>query len=523
MAKTPYMLLIRDGWGYNPDFKANAVYHAKTPNHDNYVANYPTSLIVASGENVGLPPSNQGSSEVGHLNLGAGRVVYQALVKISRTIDDGDFFKKEVLINAFNKIKSNGKNIHVYGLVQDQGVHSHSEHLIALIEMASKIGLKKNQLIIHVFSDGRDTPPQSAASYIKVVDDAMNKFDMGVFGSIIGRYYAMDRDTRWERVQVAYDMLTEGKSEGTFASIYDAVNDSYAKGENDEFIKPRLLEGFKKISDDDAVIFFNYRLDRTRELTKAFVDDSFNFFPTKQIKNLDYICFSEYYEGVADSKRAKVGIVFDNADLSKLFGEILAEKGMTQLRIAETEKFAHVTFFFNGQSDIVFGNEEHILVPSPKVATYDLKPEMSAYEVKDKAVEAINSGKYDVIVLNFANPDMVGHTGIFDAAKKACAVVDECVGNVVDAIIKNNGVVFLTSDHGNAEQMTDYITGAPMTAHTNNLVWFSVISKRPELQKNRMRIKTTGGRLADIIPTMMHVMELSKPQEMEGLSLIEKL
>ncbi|OHD14524.1 MAG: phosphoglycerate mutase (2,3-diphosphoglycerate-independent), partial [Spirochaetes bacterium GWB1_27_13] len=492
MAKAPYLLLIRDGWGYNPDFKSNSIYHAKTPNHDNYVANYPSSLIVASGENVGLPPSNQGSSEVGHLNLGAGRIVYQSLVKINRTIDEGDFFNNKTLINIFDKIKKNGKILHVYGLVQDQGVHSHNDHLIALLEFGSKVGIKKDQIVIHVFTDGRDTPPQSAKLYIKVVEEAINKFNMGVFGSIIGRYFSMDRDNRWDRVQLAYDMLVDGKGEKGFKSIYDAVDDAYAKGENDEFIKPRLLEGFKPVSEGDGVIFFNYRLDRTRELTKAFVEDGFSSFPTKQIKDLDYVCFSEYYEGVAKSTRAKVSIVFGNADLSHLFGEILSKKGLKQLRIAETEKFAHVTFFFNGQSDLVFEGEDRILVPSPQVATYDLKPEMSAYEVKDKAIEAIKSDKYDVIVLNFANPDMVGHTGDFEAAKKACAVVDECVGLVTDEILKKDGVVFLTADHGNAEQMLDYTTGAPMTAHTSNLVWLSLISKRPELQKDKIRLKVTG-------------------------------
>jgi 2,3-bisphosphoglycerate-independent phosphoglycerate mutase len=523
MSKKPYMLLIRDGWGYNPDFKANAVYFAKTPNHDKYVAKYPTALIVASGENVGLPPSNQGSSEVGHLNMGAGRVVYQSLVKISRTIDEGEFFKNQALINAFNKIKSNGKNLHVWGLVQDQGVHAHSDHLIALLDLASRIGIKKEQFIIHVFSDGRDTPPQSAEKYIKVVDEAMKKFNMGVFGSVVGRYYSMDRDNRWERVQLAYDMLTSGKAEGNFSTIYDAVKDAYAKGENDEFIKPRLMPGFKTVSDGDAVIFFNYRLDRTREITKAFVEDAFNGFQAKKINDLDYVCFTEYYDGVVKSSRAKVSVVFPNANLNNLFGQLISDKGMNQLRIAETEKFAHVTFFFNGQSDAVFKNEDRILVPSPKVATYDLKPEMSAYEVKDKAVEAIRSDKYDLIVLNFANPDMVGHTGIFEAAKKACAVVDECVGNVVDEILKKDGVVFLTADHGNSEQMTDYITGSPMTAHTSNLVWLHIISGRKELQKDRIRIKPTGGKLSDIAPTMLDIMGIEVPADMDGKNLIEKL
>ncbi|HPO50710.1 MAG TPA: 2,3-bisphosphoglycerate-independent phosphoglycerate mutase, partial [Spirochaetota bacterium] len=462
MGKKPYMLLIRDGWGYNPDFKSNAIYHAKTPNHDKYVENYPTSLIVASGENVGLPPSNQGSSEVGHLNMGAGRVVYQSLVKINRTIDDGIFYKNESLIRVFNKIKQNGKKLHLWGLVQDQGVHSHSDHLIALLNLASQIGLKKEQVLIHVFSDGRDTPPQSVKNYVKIVEDAVKKYKVGFFASVVGRYYGMDRDNRWERVKLAYDLLTEGKAEANFKNIYDAIDDAYSKGENDEFIKPRTIDGFEKVSDDDACVFFNYRLDRTRELTKVFVDENFKEFTVKDIKNLDYVCFTEYYEGVAKSNRAKVSIVFPNPDFTNLFGEVLSKKGLKQLRIAETEKFAHVTFFFNGQSDVIFEGEDRILVPSPKVATYDLQPEMSAYEVKDKVIEAVKSEKYDVIVLNFANPDMVGHTGIFEAAKKACETVDECVGLVVDEVLKKDGVVFLTADHGNAEQMVDYTTAAPM-------------------------------------------------------------
>ncbi len=523
--KKPYMLLIRDGWGYNPDFKSNAVYNSNPKNHIHYTENYPTAFIVASGENVGLPPSNQGSSEVGHLNLGAGRVVYQSLVRISRNIDTGEFFKNQTLIDTFKKIKSNGKKIHLYGLVQDQGVHSHDDHLIALLDMAARIGLKKEQVVIHVFSDGRDTPPESAKKYVKIIDNAITKYGVGVFGSVIGRFYAMDRDNRWERVKVAYDMLVNGKAENSFDNIYDAIDDAYAKGETDEFIKPRTIKNnFATVSDDEAVIFFNYRLDRTRELTKAFVLDGFKEFETKNIKNLDYICFTEYYDNVANSSRAKVGVVFQNQELSNLFGEIISKNSMKQLRIAETEKFAHVTFFFNGQSDIIFDGEERILVESPKdVATYDLKPEMSAYKVKDKVLEAIQSEKYDVIVLNFANPDMVGHTGNYEAAAKACNVVDECVGYVVDEILKKDGVVFLTSDHGNSEQMVDYITQEPMTSHTSNLVWFHIISKRAELQKNRIRIKEEGGKLADVIPTMMEVMGMQKPKEMDGISLIEHL
>ena len=523
MAKKPYLLLIRDGWGYNPDFRGNAVYQANTPNHDKYVANYPTALVVASGENVGLPSANQGSSEVGHLNMGAGRVVYQSLMRINKEIEKGAFFTNETLLAAMNKVKSNGKNIHLWGLVQDQGVHAHDDHLIALLELAAKVGLKKDQVKIHVFSDGRDTPPQSAKKYVKIIEDAIAKYGVGVFASVVGRYYAMDRDTNWDRVQKAYDLLTKGEAVGSFDTIYDAIEDSCKNGDNDEFIKPRKLKDFAAVEDGDSVIFFNYRLDRTRELTKAFVLNDFAEFATKKYNDLTYICFTEYYDGVAKSDRADVKIAFPPLELPNLFGQFIADKGLNQLRIAETEKFAHVTFFFNGQSDIQFKNEDRILVPSPKVATYDLQPEMSAYIVRDKAVEAINSDKYDVIILNFANPDMVGHTGVFEAAKKACEVVDECVGDVTNAILAKDGVVLLTADHGNADQMIDYTTGGPMTAHTSNLIWLTLISNRPELQKNKIRLKPTGGKLADFVPTMIEIMGYDKPAEMDGESLIEKL
>ncbi|HBI38496.1 MAG: phosphoglycerate mutase (2,3-diphosphoglycerate-independent) [Spirochaetes bacterium GWF1_31_7] len=523
MAKKPYVLIIRDGWGYNPDFRYNAVYNAETPNHDKYVEDYPTVLIVPSGENVGLPSGNQGSSEVGHLNMGAGRIVYQSLVKISKTIIDGDFFKMKSFIDPMMKVKEKGSVLHIWGLVQDQGVHSHNEHCIALIKLASQLGLKKEQVLVHVFSDGRDTPPKSVEGYVKELDDAMKKFGVGIFASVVGRYFAMDRDNNYERVKLAYDMLTEGKADGPFENIYQAIENGYNKEENDEFIKPRLIKGFKPVSDNDTVIFFNYRLDRTRELTKAFVQDDFKEFPVKNIKNLDYVCFAEYYDGVANSTRAKVTIAFGNADLTNLFGQYCADNGLKQLRIAETEKFAHVTFFFNGQSDIIFKDEDRILVPSPKVATYDMQPEMSAYEVRDKAVEAVKSGKYDVIILNYANPDMVGHTGVFDAAVKACSVVDECVGSVVDAVVSMDGVAFVTADHGNAEQMIDYVSNKPMTSHTTNLVWFSLISKRPELQKGAIALKATGGKLADVIPTMIEVMGMKKVDEMEGETLIIKV
>jgi 2,3-bisphosphoglycerate-independent phosphoglycerate mutase len=487
-----------------------------------YIEKYPTAFIVASGENVGLPPSNQGSSEVGHLNMGAGRVVYQSLVRISREIETGSFYKNAALIAAMTRIKGTSRKLHLWGLVQDQGVHAHNEHLIALFALAREIGLAREQVLVHVFSDGRDTPPQSTAKYVAPIEDAMKKHGIGLFASIVGRYYAMDRDNRWDRVRLAYELLTEGKGEKC-ATIQEAIQSAYAAGENDEFIKPRVLPDFAPVSDGDSVIFFNYRLDRTRELTKAFVQDGFKEFPTKAISDLAYVCFTEYYEGVAKSSRAAVSVAFGALDFTNLFGEFVAKKGLKQLRIAETEKFAHITFFFNGQSDVVFENEDRELIPSPQVATYDLKPEMSAYEVRDKVLERLDKDIYDVVILNFANPDMVGHTGDYDATLKACAVVDECVGSVIEKILSLDGVALLTSDHGNAEQMRDYLTNEPMTAHTSNIVWCSLISKREELQRTRIRLRPSGGRLADLTPTLLEIMDCEKPAEMDGQSLIERL
>jgi 2,3-bisphosphoglycerate-independent phosphoglycerate mutase len=521
--KKPIALIVRDGWGYNPDFRYNAVWSAKTPNHDEYVKKYPTALIVASGENVGLPPSNQGSSEVGHLNMGAGRVVYQSLVRITREIDQGTFYQNTALRAAMTRVKGSAKKLHIWGLVQDQGVHSHSEHLIALLRLAKDLGLAREQVLVHVFTDGRDTPPQSAAKYVDVVESAIKELGVGVFASICGRYYSMDRDTRWERVKLAYDLLTSGIAERTAETIQEAIETAYAAGENDEFIKPCTLPGFAPVADGDSVIFFNYRLDRTRELTKAFVEDGFSEFPVKSIKDLSYLCFTEYYDGVLNSSRASVSVAFGPTDFAHLFGEFISQKGLRQLRIAETEKFAHVTFFFNGQSDIVFDNEDRVVIPSPKVATYDLQPEMSAYKVRDKVLELLDQDIYDVIILNFANPDMVGHTGIFEAAVRACEAVDECVGDVVQKILGLDGVVLLTADHGNAEQMKDYITGEPMTAHTSNLVWCTLISKRPELQNGVIRLRPSGGRLADTTPTLLGIMGYEKPAIMDGETLIERV
>ncbi len=516
------MLIVRDGWGFNPDYQWNAIAEAPTPHHDRYLRQYPSCLISASGEAVGLPPQNQGSSEVGHLNLGAGRVVYQSLVRISKEIADGNFAQNPVVIAAMEKARKNNCRIHLFGLVQDQGVHSHNDHAKGVMELAAKYKIPRENLLLHAFSDGRDTPPRSARIYLEDLEKAMEKSGVGVFASLVGRYFSMDRDNRWDRVQKAYNLLSGMENFPEFDTVYDALEDGYAKGENDEFILPRRTKHFHPISDGDVVIFFNYRLDRTREITRAFIQDGFSEFPVREIKDLTYIGFTEYYDGMEKSSRASVGVVFRPLALTNIFPEYLSKKNMTQLRIAETEKFAHVTFFFNGQSDVIFPGEDRELIPSPQVATYDLQPEMSAHQVKDKTIEMVNSGKYDVIILNFANPDMVGHTGIYEAALKATAVVDECVGAVVNAVLAKDGVVFLTSDHGNVDQMKNYETRKPMTSHTTNLVWLHVISRRENLQKNRVSLLPSGGRLADVIPTMMEVMGLEKPPEMTGESLLIK-
>ncbi len=518
--KKPFALIIRDGWGYNPRPDYNAIYHAKTPNHDIYCAHYPTTLISASGVDVGLPDGNQGSSEVGHLNMGAGRVVYQNLVRINKSVSDGEFFKNQRMIDALNYAKNEGCRVHLMGLVQDQGVHAHTDHLLALMKFAKQQGLSSRQLLVHVFSDGRDTPPSSTMSYVQPVLDFIQAEQTGHIASISGRYYSMDRDNRWDRVQLAYDMLTQGIStRPPFAGIEQAVADAYNLGETDEFIKPRITNDFEPIRSGDVVVFFNYRLDRTRELTRAFVENEFSEFPVLALEKLTFICMTEYYDGVANSTRAHVEILFPPIALVHLFGQVFADLGLRQLRIAETEKYAHVTFFFNGQSDVVFDQEDRVLIPSPRVATYDLQPEMSAVEVKNKIIELINADLYDLIVLNFANPDMVGHTGVFEAAVKAIETVDACVGEVVQTILNKDGVVFLTSDHGNAEQMIDYETGQPHTAHTTNLVWLHLISNRSYLQKNRIQLKV-GGRLADIAPTMLSLMNITPPKEMDGANLL---
>lgn len=520
MKKKPYMFIIRDGWGYSPETRYNAIYESKPEFHLNYIEKYPTTLIQTSGIHVGLPDNNQGSSEVGHLNIGAGRVVYQNLVRISKDIDEGFFYSKESILKAIEHVKKYNSNIHIFGLVQDQGVHAHTKHLIGYIEAFMRNDIPSENVLIHMISDGRDTPPSSAKDYAKQVLEYIKTQNYGNIVSITGRYYAMDRDNRWERIKLFYDLLFYGKSEyPIFDNVYEAIENAYKEEQTDEFIKPRIIKNFKIINDNDLLVFFNYRFDRAREITKAIIEEDFNFFERKAISNLYYLATTEYYENIKSAKLANVDVMYPLETMKNLMGEVISKNGLRQLRIAETEKFAHVTFFFNGQQDIVYPNEDRILVPSPKVPTYDLKPEMSAYEVRDKMLEALDKGIYDFIVLNFANPDMVGHTGVMQAAVKACKVVDECVGAVVEKAISMDGVVFLFSDHGNAETMVDLETNEPQTAHTSNPVWLTIISNREELSKNKLKLKE-GGKLADLAPTMLKIMGLNIPEEMTGNILI---
>lgn len=520
MKKKPYIFIIRDGWGYSPETRYNAIYEAKPEFHLKYINNYPTTLIQASGIYVGLPDNNQGSSEVGHLNIGAGRVVYQNLVRISKDVDDGAFYTKESILKAIDHINKYNGNIHIFGLIQDQGVHAHTKHLLGYLEAFKRKNIPSEKIFIHMISDGRDTPPSSAKDYAKEVIEYNKNNNYGKIVSITGRYYAMDRDNRWERVKLFYDLLFYGKSEyPIFNDVFEAIDDAYKNDQTDEFIKPRIIRGFKTINDNDLIVFFNYRFDRAREISKSIIEENFDFFERKKIGNLYFLATTEYYEEIKSAKLAKVDVVFPLESMKNLMGEVISNNGLRQLRIAETEKFAHVTFFFNGQQDIVYPGEDRILVPSPKVPTYDLQPEMSAYEVKDKMLEALDSGVYDFIVLNFANPDMVGHTGVMEATVKACKVVDECVGAVVEKALSMDGVIFLFSDHGNAETMMDLQTMQPQTAHTSNPVWLTIISNRKELSKDNIKLKENG-KLADLSPTMLKIMGLKIPEEMSGEILI---
>ena len=509
MNRKPVMLMILDGFGINPNEKGNAVAIANTPNIDKLKKTWPTTIIHTSGLDVGLPEGQMGNSEVGHTNIGAGRIVYQDLTRITKSIEDGDFFSIKELSDAIDNCKKNNSNLHIMGLLSDGGVHSHIRHLVALLEFAKRKDFEN--VYVHCFMDGRDTPPTSGEGYIAKLEEKMKEKGVGKIATIEGRFYAMDRDKRWNRVKEAYDAMANGVGEEATSAV-GAIEASYQKEVFDEFVKPTVIRNGEKpvatIKDNDSVIFFNFRPDRAREITRTLVDKDFNEFETKKM-NLFFVCFTQY-----DETMPNVKIAFKPETLVNTFGEYISKKGLKQLRIAETEKYAHVTFFFNGGEEKEYEGEDRILVPSPKVETYDLKPEMSALEVTDKVVEAINSGKYDSIILNYANPDMVGHTGSLEAAVKAVETIDGCVGKVVEAIEKQNGVLIITADHGNAEQMIDYKTGEPQTAHTTNPV--------PLILVGLEGVKLKEGKLADLAPTMLDIMGLEKPQEMTGESLIEK-
>ena len=509
MDKKLTMLMILDGFGKNENEEGNAIAMANTPNLDRLMKTYPTATMYTSGEAVGLPEGQMGNSEVGHMNIGAGRVVYQEIMRISNSIDDGSFFSNPEMVGAIEHCKKNNSKLHIMGLCSDGGVHSKLRHMYSILELAKRKDFEN--VYLHFFGDGRDTSPTSGETYLNEIEAKMAEKGIGKVASIMGRYYAMDRDKRWDRLKKAYDALVfgEGKKASTALS---AIEDSYQKEVFDEFIDPTLIcNGDKPIAlieENDSVIYFNFRHDRGREITRALADKDFNEFETKKFNNLYYVCMTEY-----DATMPNVHVAFKPEAVTHTFGEYISDKGLTQLRIAETEKYAHVTFFFNGGvEETPFKGEDRILIPSPKVPTYDMQPEMSIDEVTSNVVDAINSKKYDVIILNFANPDMVGHTGNLEAAIKAVEAVDEAVGKVVDSVTANEGVLLITADHGNIEQMIDYKTGEPNTAHTTNPVPFILVGMP--------NVKLKDGKLADITPTMLDIMGLGKPSEMTGESLI---
>ena len=503
MSKTPTTLIIMDGYGLNPKAEGNAVAAARTPVLDKLFATCPHTTLSASGLDVGLPDGQMGNSEVGHTNIGGGRVVFQDLPRINRAIEDGSFFENEAYCAAMDACLKHDSALHLYGLLSDGGVHSHTNHVWALLKMAKIRGLHK--VYIHAFLDGRDVSPTSGKDFVAEAVAKCKEIGVGKIATVMGRYYAMDRDKRWDRLERAYDAMVYGEGIQNSDPV-DAVAKSYRDGVTDEFVEPVVCDKDGTISDNDSIIFFNFRPDRAREITRAFVDPNFDGFQ-RQFFPLTYVCTTEY-----DASMPNVLVAFPRVAVKNGLGEYLSSMGMTQLRIAETEKYAHVTFFFNGGVETVYPGEDRVLVNSPKVATYDLQPEMSAVEVTDQCVERIESGAYDVIILNFANCDMVGHTGVFDAAVKAVETVDTCVGRVVDATRAMGGIAMITADHGNAEIMVKN-DGSPMTAHTTDPVPFIVVGAAVELHP---------GRLADIAPTILDVMGLACPPEMDGKSLIER-
>ena len=505
-----YILMIMDGVGLNDETKGNAFKLANTPNIDRLIAKYPNTYIATSGLAVGLPDGQMGNSEVGHTNIGAGRIVYQDLTRITKDIDDGNFFENEQFINAIQNVKRNNSSLHLMGLLSDGGVHSHNSHLYALLELAKQKGVEN--VYIHAFLDGRDTPPTSAIEYIKELEEKIKEIGVGKIATIEGRYYAMDRDKRWERIKLAYDAMVNGIG-NKFKTAQKAIENSYEAQEFDEFVKPIVItdeknEAVAKIMDKDSVIFFNFRPDRARQIVRTITEVDFNEFETIKMSNLYFVTMTEY-----DETLKNVHVAYMPQVLNNTLGEVLSTRGYTQLRCAETEKYAHVTFFFNGGEEKQYTGEDRILVPSPKVATYDLKPEMSAYEITDKIIEAIDSKKYDVIIMNYANGDMVGHTGIIDKAIEAVETLDTCVGKVVSKLEEVEGEALITADHGNCEYMLDLKTGEPITSHSTFDVPLIVVSNRVKSLKN--------GRLCDLAPTLLALMSEEKPKDMTGESLVE--
>lgn len=507
MDRKPIMLMILDGFGINENEKGNAVKLANTPNIDKLMKTWPTTQIHTSGLAVGLPEGQMGNSEVGHTNIGAGRIVYQDLTRITKSIEEGEFFSIKELTSAIDNCKRHNSKLHIMGLLSDGGVHSHIRHLYALLELAKRKDFE--DVYVHCFLDGRDTPPASGESYILQLEEKMKEKGVGKIATISGRFYSMDRDKRWDRVEKGYKALVYGEGEKATSAI-SAIEASYQKEVFDEFVEPTVIcngdEPIATINNNDSVIFFNFRPDRAREITRSLVDPEFDGFEVKPL-DLYYVCFTQYDETIPN-----VQVAFKPEALVNTFGEYVSKKGLTQLRIAETEKYAHVTFFFNGGREEPYKGEDRILIPSPKVETYDMKPEMSAYEITENVIKAINDEKYDAIILNFANPDMVGHTGNLDAAIKAVEAVDTCVGKIIDALSKHNGTCIITADHGNCDQMIDYKTGDPFTSHTTNPV--------PIILYGVENVKLNNGRLCDIAPTLLDLMGLEKPKEMTGESLI---
>ena len=502
--KGPLALLILDGWGSRSDTSNNAVFHAKTPVLDSLNEKYAHSLISGSGLDVGLPDGQMGNSEVGHINIGSGRIVYQELTRIGKAIDDGEFFDNPALTKAVDTAIANNGAVHIMGLLSAGGVHSHESHIAAMCQLAAKRGAKA--IYLHAFLDGRDTPPRSAKASLEQFDKLFADLGVGKIASIVGRYYAMDRDNRWERVSQAYEVITEGKGKFTAASAVEGLESAYARDENDEFVAATTIGDAVELNDGDALIFMNFRADRARQITRAFINADFDGFVRNKTPKVNFVTLTEYAADI------DAPVAFPKEELVNTFGETMQKQGMRQLRISETEKYAHVTFFFNGGVETPFEGEDRILINSPKVATYDLQPEMSSTELTDKLVEAIESSQYDVIICNYPNGDMVGHTGNFDAAVKACEAVDSCLGRVVAALEKVGGECIITADHGNAEKMVDETTGQPHTAHTSELVPFIYVGRAAEIDN--------GGRLSDIAPSMLTLLGKDVPAEMTGKAII---